>query len=409
MLVVDDNATNRRILSEHMKGWDIRCDAAFSGAQALMLLRASLAGGDRYRAVVVDSQMPEMDGFTLVQAMQGDADLSHMPVMMLTSADRRGDLARCCELGIECYLTKPVRRSELLRALDLLLSGHHPHGGRGLITRSLVHGTPRTLKILVAEDNAVNQTFLCRTLERMGHRTQAALNGKEALAMIQAEAFDLVFMDVQMPEMDGLAATRAIREWEGHTNTHVPIIAMTAHAMKGDRETCLAAGMDDYLSKPAKIADIERVTQQVCRHTAETLTPERQADPEPVSKPSWDREAALQRVGGDEVLLNELIEVFFEQFPKQSHRLNDAIARNDLAAVRDLAHTLKGSLGYLCASDAAKLAQQIEKSSEIADQASMRGWIQLLLAQVHGLREVMNPPAGAMTHGPDYQPDSVSC
>jgi CheY-like chemotaxis protein len=199
--------------------------------------------------------MPEMDGFWLAEQVKGDPKLAGAAIMMLTSAGQRGDAARCLELGISAYLTKPVSQSELREAIFMLLdqkATESPAGG--LITHHAIHEkhAESSLKILVAEDNLVNQKLAVRMLEKRGHKITVASNGLEALAALETGAFDLVLMDIQMPEMDGFEATAAIRDSERGTNKHQPIIAMTAHAMKGDEQRCLDAGMDGYLAKPIR-------------------------------------------------------------------------------------------------------------------------------------------------------------
>jgi signal transduction histidine kinase/CheY-like chemotaxis protein/HPt (histidine-containing phosphotransfer) domain-containing protein len=251
----------------------------------------------------------------------------------------------------------------------------------------------RALHILIAEDNRVNQTFLQRLLERMGHVAVIAGDGLEAVQRYQSGKFDLIFMDVQMPEMDGYTATARIRALEGGKGKHTPIIAMTAYALKGDREKCLAAGMDDYLSKPARIAEIENAIRKARKGTAAKTAEEqtcrtKRFAPEPAY---WDRAAALERLGGDESLLNELIDLFFNDYPALAARLTEALARGDLASLREPAHTLKGSLKYLGLPTTAGLAQQIELASEAKDDTAIVPLLDRLMAEVDILRPMMCP------------------
>lgn len=264
---------------------------------------------------------------------------------------------------------------------------------------STIDAAGPALHILIAEDNAVNQLYLRRALERLGHSAAIAANGHEAVQLFSAESFDLVFMDVQMPEMDGYSATAEIRKRESGCNRHVPIIAMTAHALKGDREKCLAAGMDDYLSKPAKLGEIEAAIRRTTQDSPTACPEGSSQEPQVDSAGLWDRTEALDRVGGDESLLNELIEVFFADYPMLASRLTDALARGDIASLREPAHTLKGSLSYLGVPGTARLAQKIESASKEDDAKAAIGLIERFMAEVEKLQEIMRtscaPVAGA--------------
>jgi signal transduction histidine kinase/CheY-like chemotaxis protein len=253
-LVVDDNATNRRILEGILGKYGVDVLVAPDAPAALALMRERAEAGKPVTLLLTDGHMPDMDGFSLAAAVKSDPKLAGAAIMMLTSAGQRGDAARCRDLGISAYLTKPVSRSELREAIFLLLD-RKPAGptADGLITRHLIHEkSGLSLKILVAEDNPVNQKLALRILEKRGHKVTLAGNGREAVVALEAEAFDLVLMDIQMPEMDGFEATAAIREKERGTGRHQRIVAMTAHAMKGDEQRCLDAGMDGYLAKPIR-------------------------------------------------------------------------------------------------------------------------------------------------------------
>jgi signal transduction histidine kinase/CheY-like chemotaxis protein len=249
VLVVDDNATNRRILVEMTHGWGMQASATESGSRALELMTKAKQDGNTFRLALIDGHMPGMDGFELAERIKLDPELSGATIMMLTSSEYQGDAARCRELGIAAYLVKPVRKSELLTAI-LAVLGQQPVAAPALVTRATLTNTRSSLRILVAEDNAINQVLVVRLLQKMGHIPTTVDNGRQALEALERESFDLVLMDVQMPEMDGFSATREIRNAEKQTARHMPIIALTAHAMKGDEEACLEAGMDAYLSKP---------------------------------------------------------------------------------------------------------------------------------------------------------------
>jgi PAS domain S-box-containing protein len=257
VLVVDDNLTNRRILGEMLERWRMKPILAGSGAEALELLREADRRATPFVLILTDANMPEMDGFTLVERIRQQADLCQTTIVMLTSAGQRGDAARCRELGIAAYLIKPIAQSQLLDAiLSVLGTKAQPAEEPRLVTRhSLREGRPR-LRVLLAEDNAVNQKLASRLMEKRGHTVVVASNGRQALEAMEKLRFDVVLMDVQMPEMDGFEATAAIRARESGTGTHIPIIAMTAHTMKGDRERCLASGMDGYVAKPIQAREL---------------------------------------------------------------------------------------------------------------------------------------------------------
>jgi signal transduction histidine kinase/CheY-like chemotaxis protein len=254
VLVVDDNATNRRILEEMLLSWQMVPMLVESAPEALASLRAAQKARKAYDLLLTDAQMPDMDGFTLAEAIKRDPVIADTTVVMLTSAGRPGDAARCRELGVAAYLSKPIKRSELRATILLAMTGQFAEKIRpALIMRQSLRETRRTGRLLLVEDNKVNQTLARRLLERRGHAVVVANNGREALAILDdaaTEAFGAVLMDVQMPEMGGFQCTAIIRAREQVTGFHLAIIAMTAHAMKGDEERCLAAGMDGYLSKP---------------------------------------------------------------------------------------------------------------------------------------------------------------
>jgi CheY-like chemotaxis protein len=260
-LVVDDNATNGRILVEMLRRFGMNptlADSAIGALQCLKLAQGSFA------VILTDMNMPGMDGFALIEQLRQFPEMvGEAKVIMLTSAGQRGDAARSRELGVAAYLTKPASQAELFEVLSrvLITPGSQPEAD-ALITCQSVRNAKKTLRVLLAEDNAVNQKLAARLLEKQGHQVTVTANGREALAALDRETFDAVLMDVQMPEMDGFEATAAIRIREQNTGAHLPIIAMTAHAMQGDRERCLAAGMDDYISKPINSGELIGILEQ---------------------------------------------------------------------------------------------------------------------------------------------------
>jgi signal transduction histidine kinase/DNA-binding response OmpR family regulator len=264
VLVVDDNRTNRRILEGMLRRWAMRSTCVEHGEDALAQLTGAREAGEPYGLILTDMHMPKMDGFTLIERIRQRPELSTATIMMLTSAGHRGDAARCQELGVAAYLLKPIRQSELREAIARVLGAREQDGAIPLITRFSLQDAREPsafLRVLLAEDNLVNQRLAVRLLEKRGHRVVVAGNGREALQALEKDSFDLVFMDVQMPEMDGLEATAAIRERETRSGLHQPIIALTAHAMKGDREKCLAGGMDGYLTKPIRPQELDDILE----------------------------------------------------------------------------------------------------------------------------------------------------
>jgi CheY-like chemotaxis protein len=254
VLVVDDNFTNRRILEEMLTSWRLKPVLAENARKAMSRLEKALDMGLPFPLILVDANMPEMDGFALVEQIRRNPRLAGAIIMMLTSAGRSGDAARCRELGVARYLTKPIGQSELLDAI-LQAVGSKPQAAAPPSWPSihpLLRDRPRGLRILLAEDNLVNQTLAVRLLEKRGHRVQVAGDGREALEKLKKADFDLVLMDIQMPVMGGFEATSAVREMEKGTGKHIPIVALTAHAVNGDRESCLATGMDGYIAKPIR-------------------------------------------------------------------------------------------------------------------------------------------------------------
>ena len=277
VLVVDDNATNRRILQELLAYWSMDPTVAADGYAALDELQRAAAAGAPYRLVLLDCMMPQLDGFAVAERIRAGAGVSTMPIVMLTSSGQLGDIARCREVGIDDYLTKPINQSELLESILRALGTRQ---GLPQPTVAAPAANGQRLHILLVEDNAVNQKLGQRLLQRLGHDVALADDGAQALAVLAERDFDVVLMDVQMPGMDGFEATAAIRAGEREHGGHVPIVAMTAHAMKGDRERCLAAGMDDYVPKPVDPAGLraalERAsaTSKAARHQAKSSEPQ---------------------------------------------------------------------------------------------------------------------------------------
>ena len=258
VLVVDDNATNRRILEEMLCAWVMQPALAEDAPTALSCMEKAHDAGAPFSLVLTDANMPGTDGFTLVEEIRKHPQISNTPIMMLTSAGQRGDALRCNQLGVAAYLTKPIGETELMDAILRVLGSNLQKKGQGLVTRHTLREAKRSLRILLAEDNEINQKLAVRLLEKRGHSVAVVNNGREALEWINREDFDVALMDVQMPDMDGFEATAEIREREKRTGKHLPIIAMTAYSMRGDRERCITAGMDGYVSKPIRQDELFR-------------------------------------------------------------------------------------------------------------------------------------------------------
>lgn len=255
-LIVDDNFTNRRVLHGMLARWGMRPTAVEGGRAALQAIEIAKNAGHPFPLILLDGQMPEMDGFSLAEQIQRDPGLAGATIMMLTSAGHLGDAARCRELGIAAYLVKPIRQSELLSAICQILNKSPQAKTEPLVTHhSLKEGKDR-VRVLLAEDNPVNLTLARRLLEKRGFAVCTAEDGQAALDAFEKDRFDIVLMDIQMPKMDGFEATAAIREREKLSGGHIPIIALTANALKGDEERCLAAGMDGYVSKPIRTSEL---------------------------------------------------------------------------------------------------------------------------------------------------------
>ena len=365
VLVVDDNATNRRVLEEMLTNWQMKPTAADSGRAALTAMKQARNAGEPFSLVLLDVQMPEMDGFTVAERIKQDPQLDGTTIMMLSSVSQRGDIDRCRELGIATYLTKPIKRSSLLEAITNVLGMRPSDESPGpMVTRRPPVRSGKSLQILLAEDNAVNQRLAARILEKRGHTVTVAGHGREALAALENQPFDLVLMDVQMPEMDGFEATVAIREKEKATGAHIPIIAMTAHAMKGDRERCLEAGMDGYVPKPIRAEELYEAVEDLF------FAPTGAGTDIPGGQPMDDvinRDEVMERVDGDVELLAQMAELFLDDCPRLLSEIQEAITRSDSKALEYVAHTLKGSVGNFSAVAASDAALRLEMMGRDGD------------------------------------------
>ena len=357
VLVADDNATNRRLLERMLLNWKMQPTVVASGEKAWQELQRAAAAGAPYSLAILDVQMPDMDGFTLAEKLRQHPEFSGATVMMLTSEGQRGDAARCRELGVAGYLMKPVAQSELLDAIMTAL-GEPVQQSVPLITRHSLRETRRKLKLLLAEDNQVNQTLAIRLLEKLGHQVTVANNGREAVQQWQSSRFDAILMDVDMPVMNGYEATERIRELEQGNGAHIPVMAMTAHAMQGAREECLRHGMDGYLTKPIDTEALWRELEQIGRAGG----PEASRDsfsPEPALEVA-DFAKARQTMDDNKELFDEIVGLFLEDSPSHIEKIKNGLAQGDADAVRHSAHTLKGMVGIFAAERTMQAAEKLE-------------------------------------------------
>jgi len=367
ILGVDDNETSRRVLAGILESWGCRHEEASDASAAMDKLRAAAVAGDPFEAAVIDVWMPEIDGERLGEMIRDDPLLKDTVMIMMTSLGKRGDAKRLEELGFAGYLTKPVKQSQLFGALAMALGRGKARGNLrdGIITRhTIAEDRKLRIRILLAEDNITNQKIGLKMLEKMGYRADAVANGLEAIEALESVPYDLVLMDIQMPEMDGLEATAAIRKKEEATGARIPIIAMTAHAMKDDREMCFEAGMDDHVAKPVQP---QKLAEAIERWLGAGGGEDRANEHEVESKAAFDRDGLLERLGGDEDLLRQIAEVFLKDAPEQMLSLKDAIQKGDATLAERLAHTLKGASANVGANVLQELAAQMEITGKEGD------------------------------------------
>jgi two-component system, sensor histidine kinase and response regulator len=404
VLVVDDSATCRSILNQTLTDWHMQPVLAADDVAALAELQRADETGERFPIVLVDATLPETDVFALMEEMKW-YDSTGTIILLLSTNDLAADTARCREAGVTAQLTKPVRNADLLRALGKAL-------GAALVPETAVDGRADAgdeealpcLRVLLVDDNLFNRKVGTLKLEKQGQRVQSVASGREAIAALEKGPFDLVFMDVQMPEMDGLETTARIRRKEAESGGHVPIIAMTGRAMKGDREMCLQAGMDGYVTKPIQDRELRRALGEatvLLRRDAAAVT----CDEVPVPA-TLDRSALLARVGGNEALLQDLLAVFRDDSTRLLNELRQAHAAGDAAAVQQAAHTLKGMVGFFDMPAALEAAVQLET---LGRQGDLAGAANLLLALEREIERIgtasatlerLPPPAPAHADAP---------
>lgn len=349
-LVIDDNETNRRILEEMTSNWGMLTTIAESADVGLVKIEEAFDKGEPFSIVITDASMPDVDGFQLVEKLRADSRFKNVPVLMLTSADRPGDIQRCQTLGIRRRMIKPVKQSELLQSIESTLGSWSQR--QSDIENEVVDNKLEPLKILLAEDSRTNQLLAVALLTKAGHSVDLVETGREAVQQTAKKNYDVVLMDIQMPEMDGLEATRAIRKREAETKQHIPIIAMTAHAMKGDEERCLANGMDGYLSKPIKTKEFFATLRALGKSAGEIKA-------SGAGRIDWD--VALRNVGGHEDILEAVINSILAETPQVLQNLIQSVDEHDYPTAKRHVHTIQGNLRPFQLSPVAELTRRIEK------------------------------------------------
>jgi signal transduction histidine kinase/DNA-binding response OmpR family regulator len=357
VLVADDNATNRRIFQKTLEKWQMVPTLVENGLAAIDAVLDAQQRGQPFDLVLLDVNMPGMDGFSTAEQLRDQPDGALPTVMMVTSSDQFGDAQRCKEMGIVAYLVKPVRQAALREAVLATLDT--PRRPAEQSRREVKAPAGPALRILLAEDNVVNQRVAIGLLTKAGHQVTLAENGRQALDALGTQMFDLILMDMQMPEMSGGEAIMAIRDRERRAGGHIPIIALTAHALKGDRERCLEAGADDYLAKPIVPGTLhERIAVLVTAATP---------DPPPTAFDQARASALLARVGGDPLLFRDVIELFLDDCPNQIDAIRQAIHDQQSDRVYRAAHKLKGSAGNFDAHEVMALLQRLEARARDGD------------------------------------------
>jgi CheY-like chemotaxis protein len=358
---------------------------ADNGQSALVEMEMAVKAGKPFHLALLDGMMPVMNGFELAERIRNIPILSRTILIILSSAGHLGDNARCHDLGIDYTLIKPVKQSELLDSIVTALCV--ATGDEVVSAASEYPEITMPLHILLAEDGLVNQKVAVNLLENRGYKVTVANNGREALVALDSGSFDIVLMDVQMPEMDGLEATTIVREKEKATGGHIPIIAMTAHAMKGDCERCLAAGMDGYIAKPIRAKDLYKTLEIT---TAKLWGSQRQDDTTSDEKEILDRDEIMKQTGANEETLKEIVELFAIESVKLLKRIRDAITNEDTSELQRAAHTLKGSVRIFGAERAARAALRLETMGRDKNLLDAEQTWQVLVKEIEQLKLLLN-------------------
>ncbi len=378
VLVVDDNATNRRILEEMLQLQGMVPSMAESAEEALRLLNEAVENREPFPLVLTDVHMPEVDGFTLAEQIRQNAATRNVVIMVLTSGDRPGDRTRCADLGIAAYLMKPVKQSELFDSIMTTFGVAEP-GAESADAPSTSADSVRPLEILLAEDVYANQMLAIGVLKKWNHTVTVASDGQEALEQLRTRAFDVVLMDVQMPEMDGFTATKVLRELEAkhilpHQKTvpRIPVIAMTAHAMKGDRERCLEAGMDGYVSKPVRPAELNAALSEFFSAAEVPGEPAPTDSRKSEAEVVLDWSHALESTMGDKDLLKQVVDSLLLDCPATLDNLQNAIRTQDATLMQRSAHTIAGIMRTFDATAISGIAEQLQNPGQDRDFESLQ-------------------------------------
>jgi len=373
ILVVDDNETNRFVLRRQLEVLKLTLEEAVDGYEALEMMRKASSQGIPFDIAILDHQMPGMDGAELGERIKKDEMLKDTVLVMMTSVGQRGDSARMREIGFDAYLTKPLKQSQLFDCLFKVsgqkLGKKEDDQPRKIVTRhSLADERLRSARILLAEDNITNQLVVSGMLKKRGMKVNAAANGLEAVKALQEAPYDIVLMDIQMPEMDGLEATRKIRDRKsGVLDTGICIIAMTAHAMAGDRERCLEAGMDDYVSKPVRPAELFDAIEKGLRNLGKSpqgAGEQAMEEKEPADAQVFDTTILEERLEGDREMIRMVLDMFREESSTIMESIEKAVAAGESGEAGGLGHSLKGAAGNVGALAVQEIALAVEKSGE---------------------------------------------
>lgn len=369
ILVVDDNATNRRILSEYLKSWGCRFDDAAGGSEALHKMHQAISCGNPFDIVITDMLMPEMDGEMLGAAIKKDPQLNSVLLILLTSADMCDRVPSLRRIGFHDCLTKPVKYSHLFDCIAAATgkkSDKEPkrvHQVRAQL--SVTDERKQKARILLVEDNVTNQKVALGVLRQLGYHADTADNGRRAIDALGRAPYDLVLMDVQMPEMDGLEATRIIRDPQSDIHNHtIPIVAMTAHAMKGDRERCIEAGMDDYISKPIHPQELLDAMEKLLWGSKQAVRQDSVLAKKSPEKVTFDKTALLDRLGGDKELYAEIVAGFVDDISRQIRELKESLSNDNTENSARKAHTIKGACANVGAEALRETALEIEMAAK---------------------------------------------
>ncbi|NLF49745.1 MAG: response regulator [Leptolinea sp.] len=408
ILIVDDNATNREILTVRMTSWGMRPVEAANGPAALDVMKEAYQSGDPFKIAVLDMHMPGMDGATLAQAIKDEDGLSGIPLVLLTSLGERGESRRFESIGFAGYLVKPLRHIDLFNVLSATLATHKPNRESGedsetqqIVTRhsarEICHPAIDTRKrILLVEDNIINQQVAIGFLKKLGLKADATANGQEALDALSHIPYDLVLMDVQMPVMDGYEATRHIRDAHSNVLNHdIPVIAMTANALQGDRENCLHAGMNDYVSKPIDPQKLGEVLQSWMPAVDDGSIPETEPaavveqKTDPNEPPVYDKKVFLHRLMDDEELARSILEIYLNEAPKQIKELKACLEKGEMAGIELHSHTIKGSSANIGGEALRAAALAVEKCGKSGDLEGARAGLPEVERQFERLKPVL--------------------